>query len=73
MLGYLDDLLLLPIGILLVVRMIPENLIAEFRAEALRLDSKPVSRTGMALVVGIWLVGGGLLLWLSWPYARKGI
>ncbi len=73
MLGYLDDLLLLPIGILLVVRMVPESLMTEFREEALRLETRPVSRTGVAFVVGIWLAGGGLLLWLSWPFAGKGI
>ncbi len=35
-LGYLDDLLLVPVGILLVVRMIPADLLHEFRQEALR-------------------------------------
>ena len=68
-LGYLDDLLLLPIGILLVVRMIPKDLMAEFREEALRLEKKPVSTAGMAFVVGLWLVCGGLLIWLFWPAA----
>jgi uncharacterized membrane protein YkvA (DUF1232 family) len=68
-LGYLDDLLLVPVGILLVVRMIPADLMREFRQEALRLEGKPKSRVGVAIVVGIWLLGGGLLLWLLWPNA----
>ena len=34
-LGYLDDALLLPLGILLVIRLIPSELMAEFRAAAL--------------------------------------
>lgn len=68
-LGYLDDLLLLPIGILLVVRMIPADLMAEFRAEAVLLEAKPVSRAAMACIIGLWLLSGGLLLWLFWPNA----
>lgn len=68
-LGYLDDLLLLPIGILLVVRMIPADLMEEFRKEALLVESRPKSRIGVAMIVGIWLVSAGLLLWLFWPDA----
>ena len=69
MIGYLDDLLLLPIGILLVVRMIPADLMDEFRQEALLVERKPTSRIGIAVIVGVWLVSGGLLLWLFWPDA----
>ena len=36
-LGYLDDVVLVPLGILLVVRLVPPGLMAEFRAEAVRL------------------------------------
>ena len=66
-LGYLDDLLLLPIGILLVVRMIPADLMAEFRAEAVLLEAKPVSRVAMVFIIGLWLICGGLVIWLFWP------
>lgn len=66
-LGYLDDLLLLPIGILLVVRMIPVDLMEEFRKEALLIDGRPTSRIGGAVMIGIWLLSIGLLLWLFWP------
>ncbi len=66
-LGYLDDLLLLPIGILLVVRMIPADLMAEFRAKAVLLEAKPVSRAAMVFIIGLWLICGGLVIWLLWP------
>lgn len=66
-LGYLDDLLLLPLGILLVVRMIPADLMEEFRKEAQFVEILPASRIVAAAVVGVWLVSGGLLLWLFWP------
>ena len=67
--GYLDDLLLLPIGILLVVRMIPADLMEEFRKEAFLMEDRPTSRIGLAAIICVWLLSGGLLLWLFWPEA----
>lgn len=54
-LGYLDDLVLLPAGILLAVRLIPAPLMAEFRAKAAKRDDKPSSRAGVILIVAIWI------------------
>lgn len=71
-LGYLDDLLILPIGILLVVRMIPADLMAEFRAKAVLLATKPVSRTAMLFIIGLWLICGGLVIWFFWPVRISG-
>jgi uncharacterized membrane protein YkvA (DUF1232 family) len=65
-LGYLDDLLILPLGILLVVRLIPPDLMAEFRAEAARLENRPVSRSGLIAIIGLWLALGALLFWTVW-------
>jgi uncharacterized membrane protein YkvA (DUF1232 family) len=61
-LGYLDDLLIVPLGILLVVRLIPAPLMAEFRREAAE-HAKPVSRVGLAFIVAVWLVAAALLAW----------
>jgi len=52
-LGYLDDLLIVPLGIALVVRMIDPALMAEFRFEALS-RGRPVSRAGLIIVVMIF-------------------
>lgn len=60
-LGYLDDVILVPLGILLVVRMIPPELMAEFRRMA-ESRERPVSRAGAAAVVVLWLLGAALLL-----------
>lgn len=64
-LGYLDDLLLVPLGILLAVRLIPDDLMADCRARAARIAERPVSRAGLIAVVAIWaaLALGALLLW----------
>lgn len=60
--GYLDDILIVPLGILLATRLIPRPLLDEFRAEAaLRLDARPpISVVGATAVVLVWLVAGGL-------------
>lgn len=59
-LGLLDDLLLVPAGVWLALRLAPLALVEEWRNEAARLAEKPVSRAGLALVVALWL---GLALW----------
>ncbi len=57
-LGYLDDLILLPLGIWLVLRMIPPEVMAEHRARARQemLDAPPVSRGAALFVVLVWLL-----------------
>ena len=66
LLGYLDDLLIVPLGILLAVRLIPEAILAELRERAVE-QSRPVSRAGLAMVVAIWLGAALMALWMVWP------
>ena len=66
-LGYLDDLLIVPLGILMAVKLIPPALMAEFRPEAAGRE-KPVSRAGLVFMILVWLAGLGLLGW--WIYQR---
>ena len=56
-LGYLDDLLLVPAGILLARRLIPPALLAEYReqAAALMAQGKPVNWFAAGVIVVIWL------------------
>ena len=63
--GYLDDLLLVPLGILLAVRLIPPDLMAEFRAAA-EGQRKPVSRAGALVIVAIWLAFTAIAGWIVW-------
>src|SRR5207342_1602921 len=53
-LGYLDDLLIVPAGIWLAVRWVPPALMAEFREHASARD-RPRSRVAAAVIVGLWL------------------
>mgnify|MGYP000055863138 CR=1 FL=1 len=68
-LGYLDDLVLVPLGIMLAIRLVPPRLMAEFRAEAARRESRPTSRAGLIFVVIVWIAAALLLLWWFWPSA----
>ena len=70
-LGYLDDLIIVPLGILLVIRLIPPALMAEFRAEAERRLEAPRSRVAAAVIVAIWLAAAALLIWWLWPTALR--
>lgn len=60
-LGYLDDLVLVPLGIWLAVRLVPSALMAEFRAAA--VARPPVSRAGAAAIVALWCGGVALGAW----------
>jgi uncharacterized membrane protein YkvA (DUF1232 family) len=67
-LGYLDELVLLPLGVLAVRALIagPVMTNCRERADAALQQGKPVSRVGAAFIVAIWLllaVGGILLAW----------
>jgi uncharacterized membrane protein YkvA (DUF1232 family) len=65
-LGYLDDLLIVPLGILLAVKLIPKAVMTQLRERALN-QWKPTSRAGPIAVVLIWLVSIALAAWLVWP------
>ncbi|MYZ50502.1 YkvA family protein, partial [Propylenella binzhouense] len=54
-LGYLDDLIIVPLGIALAVRLVPAELMATFRAEAARRAERPTSAAGAAAIVAVWL------------------
>lgn len=54
--GYLDDLLIVPLGILLAVRLIPVPLMAEFRSLAADHELLPKNQTGAIIVVCTWLI-----------------
>jgi len=66
-LGYLDDLLLVPLGILLAVKLVPPDLMAEFRAAAAAREGRPVSRSGAAAIIALWAAGAAFVIWLFWP------
>jgi len=68
-LGYLDDLVIVPLGILLVVWLIPAILMAEFREQAVAVATRPRSTTAAIVVVLVWIAAAFLIVWWLWPAA----
>lgn len=67
-LGLLDDAILIPAGIWLMLRLIPDAIFAEHRAAAEIASHRPVSRIGAAIVVLLWLAILASLGWSIWSY-----
>ena len=62
-LGWLDDLVIVPLGLLAVRRLIPAALWAELHAAAEATSERPSSRAGMAVILLLW---AGLLYIVYW-------
>jgi uncharacterized membrane protein YkvA (DUF1232 family) len=56
-LGYLDDVLIVPLGLWLVLRLIAPAVLADARVEATRMLERPRSRAAAYCIVGIWVLG----------------
>jgi len=54
-LGYLDDLIIVPAGIWLALKLIPAELMDELRAEAEQRATRPTSRGAMIVIVFVWI------------------
>ena len=66
-LGYLDDLLILPLGIALALKMIPAEVMTDCRAKAqaaLALG-RPVSRWAAVVIIALWVLLAGLAIGLA--------
>jgi len=62
--GYLDDAVLLPLGILLVVKLIPPEIMAECRERAAASQKPPTRLAAVVVIVCIWLLVTGSAGWL---------
>lgn len=68
--GYLDDLILLPIGIRLAIALVPDDVMAECRANAAALQ-RPTSRAGMIAIIALWIAGALALSWAIFAYWHR--
>jgi uncharacterized membrane protein YkvA (DUF1232 family) len=66
LLGLLDELIIVPIGLALAIRLTPSPLIAEFRAQADVAVERPVSRLGAVLVIALWVTIATFLALQLW-------
>jgi uncharacterized membrane protein YkvA (DUF1232 family) len=67
-LGYLDEAIILPLGVALVVRLIPPDIMAEYRAAAAVAIDKPSSKAGAAVIVAIWLLLATFAGWVTYRW-----
>src|SRR5919106_4848142 len=65
--GLLDEMVVVPIGILIAAKMIPEDVFEECREKAREVEEgeKPVSRVAAVVVVAIWLLCVALAIYLA--------
>lgn len=70
--GYVDDLMLVPLGIAIAVKLIPAAVLADSRVESARrmAEGKPVNRAAAVVIVAIWLLLAVLALTLVYRAVR---
>lgn len=66
--GFVDDVIIVPLGILAVVALIPHEVMAESRAAAALAADRPVSRTAALVIAFIWAASIALTTWLAYRY-----
>ena len=67
-LGHVDDLVIVPIGIWLAVRLIPPDILKEHRAAAELAARVPVSKIGAAAIIAIWILLAVAAAWIGYRY-----
>jgi uncharacterized membrane protein YkvA (DUF1232 family) len=72
-LGYLDDLIITPLGIYLALKMIPKDVMAEARRQAnlADLEGRLQSRLGLVIVLALWALGLAALAFLIYRYVMR--
>lgn len=72
-LGYLDDLVLVPLGIMLAIKLIPPDVLVDCRVQAREVmkQGKPVNRSAAAIIIIIWIILALLVLVFLARLARK--
>ena len=58
-LGYLDDVILVPLGVMLVLRLTPAEVMAAAQVRAEAVVTRPLSRGMVVVIIGVWVVVAG--------------
>ena len=71
-LGYLDDMILVPLGIALAIKMIPPTVLAECRQKAqTSMQDKPTNWAVAVIIVAIWVLVATIVVLQILPLWRK--
>ena len=69
-LGLLDDVVIVPAGLWLFVKLLPPGVMEEHRAAAAAAAERPRSAAGVLIVLLAWIAAAGLIAWLlAWAYS----
>jgi uncharacterized membrane protein YkvA (DUF1232 family) len=63
--GYLDDLVIVPLGLSLAIALIPAEVMAECRAKAGEAAARPASRGGTITIIVLWMLSALALGWIA--------
>jgi uncharacterized membrane protein YkvA (DUF1232 family) len=69
--GYLDDVIIVPLGVLLVIKLIPPEIMAEHRKLASAASERPISRKAAIIIVCIWAASVMLVAWATYRYFAR--
>ncbi|MGK2912636.1 MAG: YkvA family protein [Sphingobium sp.] len=64
-LGYLDDLLIVPLGIIMAVRLVPDHVMADLRIKAVE-QHRPTSKIALVTIIAIWLAAAAFAVRMIW-------
>ena len=72
-LGYLDDLILIPLGVVLALKMIPPEVLAECREKAQEImhQGKPVNRIAVFVIITIWVILATLVIFITFKLLKN--
>ena len=67
-LGYLDDLIIIPLGLALAIKFISKDVMADARlkVESSSIEDNKLSRFGIFIVAGIWIIGIIIIILVVW-------
>jgi uncharacterized membrane protein YkvA (DUF1232 family) len=69
--GYVDDFIIVPLGIWLVISLIPDEIMAEYRAKAAEAQLRPTSTGGMIAIILLWIMSASALVWVGYRYWNR--
>jgi uncharacterized membrane protein YkvA (DUF1232 family) len=69
--GFVDDVILVPLGIVLVIKLVPAEILQEHREHAERVIDLPKNRIGAIVLLCFWLAAVGFSAWLAWRFLRR--
>ncbi len=69
--GYLDDLIIVPLGLMVVLRLIPSEVLAASKDKARDVVDQPVSRAMVVVIVASWAIALGAAGFWIWQVIRS--